>query len=78
LKKADEPDGLSPEAFFGRPPDRSADEPEKLLESDFMEDRLYRLVRRALETDAITLHRAANNLDRSMVEMRALTASWVG
>src|SRR5690606_13922112 len=78
LKKADEPDGLSPDAFFGRPPDRSADEPEKLLESDFMADRLYRLVRRALEMDAITLHRAAKILDKSLTEMRELTASWVG
>ena len=76
--EADEPDALPPEAFFGRPPDRSADEPEKLLEYDFIEDRLYRLVRRALEIDAITLHRAAKILDKSLAEMRELTASWVG
>ena len=78
LKRTDEPDGLAPDAFFGRPPDRGADEPEKLLAYDFVEDRLYRLVRRALETDAITLHRGAKILDKSLTEMRDLTASWVG
>ncbi len=78
LKRTDEPDRLAPDAFFGRPPDRGADEPEKLLAYDFVEDRLYRLVRHALETDAITLHRGAKILDKSLTEMREITASWVG
>ncbi|MCA9622189.1 MAG: hypothetical protein KC731_24365 [Myxococcales bacterium] len=77
LKKMDEPERLGPKAFHGRPPDRGTDEPEKLSEHDFVEDRLYRLVRQALEADAITLHRAAKILDRSLAEMRELTASWV-
>lgn len=78
LKKTDEPERLPAEAFFGRPPDRSADEPEKLSPSDFVEDRLYRLVRAGIETEAISLHRAAKILDKSLAEMREMTATWVG
>jgi hypothetical protein len=76
LKRVEEPDGLQADAFHGRPPGRSADEPEKLLESDFIEDRLYRLVRKGLEADAITLSRAAKILDLTLREMRQLAAQW--
>lgn len=79
LKGGDEPAALSSEAFFGgRPPDRGADEPDKLSPAGFTEDRLSRLVRDALEMDAITLHRAAKILDKSLPEMRELTSMWVG
>ena len=76
LSRASEPDGLPPEAFHGSPPDRGADEPERLLPSDFVEDRLYRLVREAVEKEAITLSRAAEILGIGVEEMRDLTASW--
>jgi Zn-dependent peptidase ImmA (M78 family)/DNA-binding XRE family transcriptional regulator len=78
LRKTDEPDGLSSEAFSPRPPDSSAEEPEKLLESDFLEDRLYRLVRKAVEKDLITLTKAAQVLGLSVQDMRAVAGSWVG
>lgn len=76
LARADEPDGLMPDAFHGSPPGRGADEPERLLPSDFVEDRLSRLVREAIEKEAITLGRAAEILDLGIEEMRDLTASW--
>jgi Zn-dependent peptidase ImmA (M78 family)/DNA-binding XRE family transcriptional regulator len=78
LTKTDEPDGLGSEAFSPRPPDSSAEEPEKLLEWDFLEDRLYRLVRTAVEKDLVTLSKAAEILDLSVQDMRAVAGSWVG
>lgn len=76
LGRADEPDGLPPEAFHGSPPDRGADEPERLLAFDFVEDRLYRLVRETLEKEEITLSRAAEILGIGVEEMLDLSASW--
>ena len=70
LKEADEPHALPPEAFLGRSPVRSADEPEKLLDCDLIEERLYGLARRALKLVAITLRRVAKILDNSLAEMR--------
>ena len=35
-----EPEGLPPDAFFRRPADKGADEPERLDRHDFMQDRL--------------------------------------
>lgn len=78
LKRTDEPEGLSSDAFLVRPPDRSADEPDKLSASGFVEDRLHRLVREAIEGDVITMHRGAKILDKSLAEMRELSASWIG
>lgn len=72
-----EPDGLPPDAFFRRPADKGADEPEHLDRHDFMQDRLARLVRRALEADAITLGKAAEMLDLELDDMRELSNSWV-
>lgn len=72
-----EPDGLPPDAFFRRPAERGAEEPERLDRHDFMQDRLARLVRRALEGDSITLGKAGEMLDLEMDEMRELANSWV-
>lgn len=72
-----EPDGLPPDAFFRRPADKGAEEPEHLDRHDFMQDRLARLVRRALEGDSITVGKAAEILDLDLDEMRELANSWV-
>jgi Zn-dependent peptidase ImmA (M78 family)/DNA-binding XRE family transcriptional regulator len=79
LLKDDEPAALAADAFRASFPESSrAGEPEDLSPADFMEDRLLRLVRRAVETEAITLSRGAEILGLSTVEMRQLSASWVG
>jgi Zn-dependent peptidase ImmA (M78 family)/DNA-binding XRE family transcriptional regulator len=79
LLKEDEPEALAADAFRATYPEPSrAGEPENLSPADFMEDRLLRLVRRAVESDAITLSRGAEILGISLQEMRQLSASWVG
>jgi Zn-dependent peptidase ImmA (M78 family)/DNA-binding XRE family transcriptional regulator/predicted HTH domain antitoxin len=78
LGKADEPDGLVAEDFRSvRPSAKIADEPEHLVEGDFMEDRLSRLVRKAVEDEEISLGRAAEILRIDLEEMRELSNSWV-
>jgi Zn-dependent peptidase ImmA (M78 family)/DNA-binding XRE family transcriptional regulator len=78
LTRESEPDALDPKEFNGRPADRVADEPARLLDDDFREDRLYRLVRQAVEAEKITLSRAAEILGMDLVEMRSLANSWFG
>jgi Zn-dependent peptidase ImmA (M78 family)/DNA-binding XRE family transcriptional regulator len=79
LLKDDEPAALAADAFRASFPEASrAGEPEDLSPADFMEDRLLRLVRRAVETEAITLSRGAEILGLSLLDMRQLSASWVG
>ena len=78
LGKADEPDGLVAEDFRSvQPSAKVADEPEHLVEGDFMEDRLFRLVRKAVEDEEISLGRAAEILRMSLEEMRELSNLWV-
>lgn len=78
LGKADEPDGLVAEDFRSvRPSAKVADEPEHLVEGDFVEDRLSRLVRRAVEDEEISLGRAAEILRIELEDMRDLSNSWV-
>ncbi len=72
-----EPDGLPPDAFFRRPADKGSEEPERLDRHDFMQDRLARLVRNALEKDAITLGKAAEILELDLEDMRELANSWM-
>ncbi len=77
LFKADEPEALPPDAFRdGYPEPFSGKEPERLLPSDFAEDRLSLLVRRAIEGEQITLSRGAEILGYSHDEMRQLAVSW--
>jgi Zn-dependent peptidase ImmA (M78 family)/DNA-binding XRE family transcriptional regulator len=78
LGRADEPDGLVAEDFRGQPSAKVADEPEHLVEDDFVEDRLSRLVRKAVETEEITLSRAAEMLRVDIAKMRDIANSWVG
>lgn len=71
-----EPDGLPPDVFFRRPAAKGAEEPERLDRHDFMQDRLARLVRQALEADEITLGKAAEILELDLDDMRELSNSW--
>ena len=77
LQKADEPMGLRRRAFFaGVPVSGRACEPEQLLEVDFREDRLSRLVRKAFQRGEVSLGYAAETLDVGRSEMRALAREW--
>ena len=74
LRKVDEPRALKKSEFaWGWP--RSG-EPAGLTRHDFMEDRLHRLVRLAVERERISLGRAAEILGRDREDMRRLAAGW--
>lgn len=77
LTRQAEPAALDPEEFGGRPTPRAADEPSRFMEDDFHEDRLSRLVREAVEIEAISLSRAAEILRLDMAKMRDLANAWV-
>ena len=51
-------------------------EPEGMLKSDFVNDRLNKLVRIAYELELITLNRASEILNLTLIEMKELTYSW--
>ena len=74
LRKADEPQALRKSEFawnWGR-----SGEPAGLTRHDFMEDRLHRLVRLAVERKRISLGRAAEILGRGREDMRRLASEW--
>ena len=75
LRKADEPRALNKSEFAWSWP--RAGEPAGLTRHDFMEDRLHRLVRMAVERRRVSLGRAAEILGRDREEMRSLAAEWV-
>lgn len=75
LTKVDEPERLREGEF--RLNWARAGEPDGLSEYDFVEDRLSRLVRNALESEVISLGRAAEILGFSRTEMRERAAAWV-
>lgn len=78
LGKADEPSPISANDFKATYPEsRSAMEPERLAAADFIEDRLARLVRAAIEKDKITLSRGAEILRLDYEAMRERAAAWV-
>ena len=60
---------------WGRTLTRKA-EPMPLVEVDFMEDRLSRLVREAIESEKITLSRGAEIMGVDLSTMREVVASW--
>jgi Zn-dependent peptidase ImmA (M78 family)/DNA-binding XRE family transcriptional regulator len=79
LLRDDEPEALARDAFRASFPENlRAGEPEHLLPIDFEEDRLSRLVRRAIEGEQISLGRGAEILGMSLKEMRRRAASWIG
>lgn len=78
LLKSDEPEALPPEDFQAAMVEsRAAGEPKRLSADDFVEDRLSRLVRAAIERQLITVGRAAEILDENLKAMRERIASWV-
>ena len=74
LRKTDEPEALHKSEFAWNW-SRSG-EPAGLSEHDFIEDRLSRLVRRALEGEHISLGRAAEILGLTRDEMRIQAREW--
>lgn len=79
LLRDDEPAALERDAFQASFPETLvAHEPEHLSRVDFPGDRLWLLVRMAVERELISLGRAAEVLRLSLQEMRELSASWVG
>jgi Zn-dependent peptidase ImmA (M78 family) len=75
----EESKGMSPEQFGGAfSEDDFSKEPNKLDPSDFIEDRLRRLVRRALEEQKISMSRAAEILGLDLMVMKELAAWWGG
>lgn len=78
LLRAYEPKALAADAFMAHAPEsRASREPMSLSPTDFMENRLGRLVRKAIEAGEITMSRCAEILGISLPEMRELTASWL-
>jgi len=77
LKIMDEPDALPPRSFLQSMAEvLRSQEPDSLSASDFIEDRLSRLVRLAIETDKITLSRGAEILRLDLESMRERVSSW--
>ena len=78
LLRDDEPNALAADAFRASTPEFSrAREPQDLVDEDFIDDRRYRLARRAVEQGHIPLSRAGEILDKSLADMRQLAAAWV-
>ena len=77
LMRADEPDRLPATAFSATPPERSSEEPARLVHYDFVEARLHRLVREAIEANHIGLGRGAEILGKSVEEMNELSGAWM-
>lgn len=77
LSITDEPEALSPDKFQQSPEVLRSQEPDSLSSSHFIEDRLSRLVRNAIEKDEITMSRGAEILRLNLNAMREMISSWV-
>ncbi|OLN26673.1 helix-turn-helix domain-containing protein [Desulfosporosinus metallidurans] len=77
LSITDEPEALSPDKFQQTPEVLRSLEPDSLSSSHFVEDRLSRLVRKAIERDEITMSRGAEILGLDLEAMREIVSSWV-
>jgi len=73
----DEPEALHPGKFQQAPEVLRSQEPHSISSSFFLEDRLYRLVRRAIEKDEITMSRGAEILRKDLSDMRDIVSYWV-
>ncbi len=71
--KTEEPDPLDPSAFSKV---YRSEEEEPLAASDFVEEGLSALVRRAFEREMITLSKVAEYLQVSLSEARAIASEW--
>jgi Zn-dependent peptidase ImmA (M78 family) len=78
LKLKEEPKAISSDQFAKSVSgaDERFKEPSKLDRSDFMEDRLRGLVRKALEENKITVSRAAEILGLDVASMKEELAAW--
>lgn len=77
LRGFHEPNALHPSSFHGDPEKLRANEPDYISSLYFVEDRLARLVRMAVEAEKISLSRAADILGHDLAQMRAIASSWV-
>lgn len=77
LGNTDEPEALPPDKFQQSPEVLRSQEPDSLSPSHFVEDRLSRLVRTAIENDEITMSRGAEILRFDLDTMRNVISSWV-
>lgn len=77
LGNTDEPEALPPDKFQQSPEVLRSQEPDSLSPSHFIEDRLSRLVRNAIENDEITMSRGAEILRLDLNKMRDVVSSWV-
>jgi len=76
LSSKDEPEALRSNKFQAYEVLRSK-EPDSLSSSYFIEDRLCRLVRQAIDEEEITLSRGAEILRLDLETMRDIVSSWV-
>lgn len=77
LNRKHEPIPLLPEDFHSKvTEDKASREPKRLDDVDFVEDRLSRLVRKALDEERITRDRAAEILRKTPQEMMELIEDW--
>jgi Zn-dependent peptidase ImmA (M78 family)/DNA-binding XRE family transcriptional regulator len=77
LHGGDEPNRLAASQFQASLPEaKRANEPSRLDDWDFVEDRLRRLVRKAIEREAISVSRAAEILSVKILDMREIAAAW--
>jgi len=72
-----EPEAISAGLYFQSPENARSKEPEAMSHSYFVEERLKKLIRVAVEQNHITLNRAAEILKLSTSDMREITSSWV-
>ena len=77
LSITEEPEALPPNKFQQTPEVLRSLEPDSLSSSHFVEDRLSRLVRKAIERDEITMSRGAEILRLDLEAMREIVSSWV-
>ncbi len=77
LSLTDEPEALPPDRFQQSPEVLRSQEPDSLSPSHFVEDRLSRLVRIAIEKEAISMGRGAEILRLDLEAMREIVSSWV-
>ncbi|OGR14156.1 MAG: hypothetical protein A2341_26615 [Deltaproteobacteria bacterium RIFOXYB12_FULL_58_9] len=73
-----EPYPMTEDAFkSGFPAAMRSEEPDYLSRSDFVADRRFRLVRKAIEEEKISLARGAEILGLPLRKMRELTKTWI-